>query len=312
MSRRLETTAKCGTQCDVGGGEGRVEGDLREFIRVPSQEELVGVMKRGLELAERNPERERESNEAAVWEAWWLKVVMPAVPGGRTTAVQTELEGGGTADDGGEEKRPSELERLCDAKKRTYQKRKGYRRAREKRALGRREESEKRRRWRKSGGRGLLMTVLRREMKDASELEKKEGLPRGAGKEGAWAAGTVGKEEEVAGSGRKNGRGWHGSALGGRRGWQGGGKEVAADGGWSGMVRPRVADSSEGEWQRVAGEWPGIRPGEKWFLSQPLRAAPILRKDESGSDRTIANTGWLQIQLPVILTHPPHPAHIYW
>ncbi|KAH8100435.1 hypothetical protein BXZ70DRAFT_907524 [Cristinia sonorae] len=165
-------------------------------------------MKRGLELAERNPERERENNVAAVWEAWWLKVVMPAVPGGRTTAVQTELKGGGTADDGGEEKWLSELERLCDAKKRTYQKRKGYGEAREKRALGRREQSGKRRRWR-----------------------------------------------EVA---EKNGRGWHGSALGGRRGWQGGGKEVAADGGWSGMVRLRVADSSEGEWQRVASEWPGI------------------------------------------------------
>ncbi|KAH8100430.1 hypothetical protein BXZ70DRAFT_907521 [Cristinia sonorae] len=212
------------------------------------------------------------------------------------------VEGGGTADDGGEEKWPSELERLCDAKKRTYQKRKCYRGAREMRALGRREESGKRRRWREvrwqrggrevaadgsggivgggaavllawqvqvtlqsecvtcrlegrtvegrvvtiSGGRGLLMTVLRREMKDPSELERvcdaqKRTYQKRKGHREAREKRALGRREQ---SGKR--RRWREVAekmaeggihqLGGRRGWQGGGKEVAADGGveWHG------------------------------------------------------------------------------
>lgn len=81
---------------------------------------------------------------------------------------------------------------MCDAKKRTYQKRKGYGEAREKRALGRREQSGKRRRWR-----------------EVAEKMAEGGIHQLGGRRG-WQGGG----KEVAADG---GVEWHGPAPGGRQ-----------------------------------------------------------------------------------------------
>ncbi|KAH8092255.1 hypothetical protein BXZ70DRAFT_909616 [Cristinia sonorae] len=216
------------------------------------------------------------------------------------------VEGGGTADDGGEEKWPRRVTEGREKRGRL-----GGGNSRERGGGGRKWQKNGRgwhgsalggRQGWQGGGRevaadgsggivgGGAAVLLAWQVQVTLQSECVTHRLEGRTVEGQWREGTVddGAEErnERAEKGRvtegreKRGRlgGGNSRERGGGGGkwqkkWQrvasiswvadGGGREVARRwplmGGWSGMVRLRVADSSEGEWQRVASEWPGIR-----------------------------------------------------